>query len=382
MNSKTVLITSPQEWGHIRVSKHHYAEEVARAGANVLFLNPPSKSEVMDGVAIEPVDENFGPGSISVIHWNRHSPVTLRFKAPSIYKQMIKRDIRRIFAAIDRRIDLLWSFDPNTFPDLTVFDAGTVLYMPVDPLSQSAQVNCAKGADLIVSISKEILDNFEKPQFKGRTLLVDHGISRAFEAEAKRAPRPRRGDEPIRAAFFGNLDRPIVNHKIFAQLAAAHRDVDFHFWGPFDTGGLFQQTLGGFENIIAHGALDKPDLVEAIRSIDVFLLIYGVDKHLYDRSNAHKILEYLSTGKVVVSSAIARYAGRFDLLRAPSSGKDEDIPALFADTISELDQANAPDLQSTRKAFALEHSYRSQLDRIEYALEARTEYRASRAAPV
>ena len=344
----------------------------ARAtGGGGFFLNPPVGAPVENGVKLERVQGIDAPGGITLVHWNRRTPRLLRFKAMPLYKWLIKQEIRKVERAIGAPIDLLWSFEPNTFPDLAAFRANHSLFMPVDPLSLPAQVHCAAQSDLIVSVSNEILANFAADRFGGRTLLVDHGISRAFEAEAQKPAPPRRLGAPVHAGFFGNLDRPIVNHRVFAQLARDHRDVQFHFWGPFNEGGPFDRALGGHSNVIAHGPLGKAELVQAVRSIDVFPLIYGVDEHTYDRSNAHKILEYLCMGKVIVSSQIARYRGRPDLLRSPASGDDDDIPALFAQTLTELDHANAPEKIGARKAYALQHTYRAQLQRIEAALAAR-----------
>ncbi len=43
LNDKTILIISPQEWGKMLLSKHHYALELAKAGNIFYFLNPPDK---------------------------------------------------------------------------------------------------------------------------------------------------------------------------------------------------------------------------------------------------------------------------------------------------------------------------------------------------
>ena len=41
LRDRTILLVSPNEWGAMHVSKHHYALELAERGNRVIFLNPP-----------------------------------------------------------------------------------------------------------------------------------------------------------------------------------------------------------------------------------------------------------------------------------------------------------------------------------------------------
>ncbi len=41
LDNKVILIISPQAWGKMFLSKHHYAIELAKLGNEVYFLNPP-----------------------------------------------------------------------------------------------------------------------------------------------------------------------------------------------------------------------------------------------------------------------------------------------------------------------------------------------------
>ena len=42
LTKKNILLISPEPWGINRVSKHHYATELAKRGNNVYYLNPPT----------------------------------------------------------------------------------------------------------------------------------------------------------------------------------------------------------------------------------------------------------------------------------------------------------------------------------------------------
>lgn len=45
-NNKTILIISPEPWGKMMISKHHYALELAKLGNEVYFLNPPNNNSI------------------------------------------------------------------------------------------------------------------------------------------------------------------------------------------------------------------------------------------------------------------------------------------------------------------------------------------------
>jgi len=369
LSRKNILILSPQPWEHLHLSKHHYAEELARAGNKVVFLNPP----VQWGA---PVSIGEVANNLSVARWGLFAPTILRFHAMPLYRRLVKRDVRRIERAVGQ-VDLVWAFDFNTFPDLSTFNAETLVFQPVDPISAGPQVECGLSADLVVSISKEILSTFDDVRFGSRKLLVEHGLSSAFAAEAARAPVERQAGAPTRVGFFGNLDRAVLNHRTLAALAAQHPRAEFHFWGPAVPGGRFMKALSAYENVIWHGALSKAELVEAIRYMDVFLLVYGTD-YTYDRSNAHKLLEYLATGKVIVSSPISRYKDRPDLIVAPKADDDDDdaILPLFSAVLENLGFYNSRRAMAVRQAYAAQHTYRAVIEKIDQHLAQRVGARA------
>jgi glycosyltransferase involved in cell wall biosynthesis len=160
-------------------------------------------------------------------------------------------------------------------------------------------------------------------------------------------------------------------------------DAEFHFWGPYQISEgdeiesaaesrEFVRFLQHAPNVILHGPVASDVLAAGMRDIDCFVLSYSLHSTESDRSNSHKILEYLSTGQVVVSSRISSYAGREDLLRMPAGDDDSELPGLLRDTLSRLDEFNAPPLRGIRQAFALDNTYPKQVDRIRQALQSLT----------
>ena len=77
-------------------------------------------------------------------------------------------------------------------------------------------------------------------------------------------------------------------------------------------------------------------------------------------------MEYLSTGKIIISNNISTYKDRPDLIQMVKERTDNhQLPALFKKVISHLEEYNSPKLQSGRIEFALNNSYAKQLDVIE-----------------
>jgi len=152
-------------------------------------------------------------------------------------------------------------------------------------------------------------------------------------------------------------------------------EVEFHFWGPTEAppslASSFSGEIAGFieflqrsSNVRLHGEISAQELAQELQDMDCLVLSYSLDPRESDRSNSHKILEYMSTGKVIVSSRISTYVPHSELLRMPDDGDDSRLPALLRDTLERLDELNALELQDKRRLFALDNTYERQLDRI------------------
>jgi hypothetical protein len=97
--------------------------------------------------------------------------------------------------------------------------------------------------------------------------------------------------------------------------------------------------------------------------MDAFLFLYSPAKDLNGASNSHKLLEYLSTGKPVISTYVSNYEGTGLL----EMGRREDEPllnALFDEVTHNLALYNSPERQQQRIQFALDNTYRRQVVRI------------------
>lgn len=370
LKNETILLIAPQPWEHIHLSKHHYAIELARQGNRVYFLEPPDIT-ASRSIRVEPVAEIPG---VFVVTYRPKFPFALRFHARWLFDLLMRGQVRAIREAIGQPIDVVWCFDFNLFSNLKAFQPRLAIFHPVDPLSEAYHVNPARTADAVFTVSEEILANFR--DVATPSWVINHGLSRPFAGAAQRSMgHGTRSGGPIRVGYSGNLARSSINRRVLRQMVEENPSVEFHFWGPSEQPWFaseehrsdihdFIAFLQSQSNVRMHGAVSSIQLAEQLQLMDCLVLSYSADPRESDRSNSHKILEYLSTGKVIVSGRISAYTPHRDLMRMPDEDDDRSLPDILRDTLTRLDEFNSIELQDRRRHLALDNTYEKQLERI------------------
>jgi hypothetical protein len=386
LTGKTILVISPAEWGEVMVSKHHYAMELVHAGNRVLYLNPPLGAG--NRIGVDAVHEMAG---LELVTFTPRTPLRLRFHARRLYDFLMRRDIRRLMKTLATPVDLVWCFDPNLYSDLRVFGGSFNIFHPVDEIRERHQAEVAKSADLGLCVSESIRRTLLRAQPNSHK--IGHGLARPFAVNAV-AEIARLGDAvqsagalpaPLRVGYVGNLRIPGLDRTTLRTIIESHPRIIFEFWGPFtnstssesiDEVDAFIQFLSMAENVELHGPR-TPDAVAAqFGRCDAFIVCY--DRHVEPNqgSNAHKILEYLSTGKVVISSHVSEYAGRHGILEMPAADDPPDtFVAVFDNTISALQTLNSDARRIARLRLALDNTYEKQLERIDSLISRTVESR-------
>ena len=107
--NKTVFIISPESWGGMKISKHHYALELAYQDCKVFFIEPPRLSNV--GIKINTCEDH------SLISLVSYKPIFRgkRFLPSQAYSFLVKKQVQILLKKINVKPDVVWCFHGNLF---------------------------------------------------------------------------------------------------------------------------------------------------------------------------------------------------------------------------------------------------------------------------
>lgn len=372
LTDKTIFLLSPQPWGIMHVSKHHYAIELVKRGNRVYFVNPPDINS--NKITIEPIVEH--PNLFSITY-KPFFPWKLRFHVRPVFNMLMKIQVKLLVHKIKEKPDVVWCFDPNSFSNLSWFNGKLNIYHPVDPITRPDQVNVAHSAHIVFTVSQKILSAFnsvDKPKY-----YINHGLSDEFCQLAKTNLTKINNyipNQPLRAGYVGNLLRKPIDRELFLKILIENRDIEFHLWGPTE---LKHSNISGNEdlettefikyvtalpNVVLRGVKKPEVLANEIQEMDLFFLTYQYIENESDRSNSHKLLEYLSTGKTVLSVDIETYR-HTELIVMSGKNDDSELLKIFNDVQSQIKQYNSEVKMRQRIEYSLRNSLIEQIRKIE-----------------
>ena len=166
LKNKTILIISPQSWGTMFLSKHHYALELARQGNLVYFLNPPETRPSRSGkVRVENSAEH---DNLRLIFHSLSFPYDLKFRFTRLFHFLMRRHVRKLLHVVEslpegmhRPIDIVWSFDLGWLYPFSMFHHSSLkIFHPVDEPLNNTAIRSAEGADILFSVTREILEKW------------------------------------------------------------------------------------------------------------------------------------------------------------------------------------------------------------------------------
>ena len=366
---KTIFILSPEAWGVMRISKHHYAVELAKMGNRVFFFEPPTLQGSTRGVLI-PTKEG--------VQRVTYKPVARgkRYVGHSVYAWMQRAQMRRFIRKLTGQPDVVWCFDQGTFDDLNVFGAPLNIFHPVDHNLERCMPPVAKTADLVFSTSHKILDYMCPSGTKG--IVIHHGLNATFERFARQQLEMLKdADHPPvfggRIGFWGSLFKESLDRRKVLTLVRAYPAYTFLCWGASmmsqnnlagkndEEVAAFIAALSSSPNVKLMGPGTAEDFIAEVPGLDVLINIEFEYSARWDNGNPHKLMEYLSTGKPVFSTPALMYAGTDLLFVSRSEDVVEDFKALVDDW-AEWSKASE---RVKRIDFALQNTYRQQIGRIE-----------------
>jgi hypothetical protein len=365
---KIAIVVSPQSWGTMFISKHHYAVELAKLGYTVYFINPPKEKKIGSLPNVFFLDTEHD--NLKVVYHTLFFSSYFKFHVPFLHHLLILLQRKFILRKIGFP-DLIMSFDlTNNFP-LKGLKCKKIFFAADEPRTKQNFVS-ARNADLIVSVSQHILDLYEKYFPKIKKLLINHGLSEEFLDISENLPKKYDG---INIGLSGNFLFNDIDYPVMLQIVAENPEVTFHFYGNHSIQSNIgadssQSNLDFLEqikisaNCIFHGILCKRELALELNQMDGFLICYDPQKGQSSGSNSHKILEFLSTGKVIFSSYFSFYDGTDLFVMNSNKQSNSALVKFFKQGQNEFKVNNSASSISKRKDFAIQRSYDSNLKKI------------------
>lgn len=366
IQGKVVLIISHESWGDMLMSKHHYAITLAQNGNQVFFINHPDRKRTLGRGSIQIASTNIP--NLSVIHHRFLYPFFLKFKAAPLYYVFTFLHIKRILRKIKLSPDIVWSFDTsNTLPLQYFPNKSLKVFMPVDgPFWHEDELKSSNTADIIISVTQEILSRYNgmgKPLF-----MINHGVAAEFFMNhSENMPNGH-----IRIGYSGSLLRDDLGTDALLAIIRKHANITFEFWGEYDSGRSnihlpqnipgriieFIDNLKLLPNVILHGSVSPLSLANGLNRMDAFIVCYN-----RDCMNSHKLLEYLAIGKVIISTPVSYYLNS-GLVEMTESIEADAYMTKFENVVANLHLHNSKQSCEKRRAYALTHSYESNVIKI------------------
>lgn len=384
----TILIISPNAWGNLQVSKHNYAIELAKQGNKVYFINPPNRDPMVKNYQIYPIDEvdnlyiiNIFLPKIRVVDFLRY-----RFGIT----QILDFYLLQLFKKISKQENLffyqIWNFDPNLHGYFNRYLGTKKIFFIADQIKLNAQKRSAKKVDAVISVANEILQQFK--MINKNCFLINHGLNKHYENAARKKLKALEQqnintivDKRIQVGYIGNLLMSFLDELNLKKTVLENPNVDFHFWGAYskENNNLLATYNASIYNTVQwikencknthfYGVKKASEIVKELDSIDVFMYINSSVKDDNGGANSHKILEYLSTGKVIISTYLSYYS---ELAFFPMTGKGEEdnYTKLFSSVINNLEAYNSVVQQTKRVHYALENTYEKNIQKINQFLQ-------------
>ncbi|HEX8038978.1 MAG TPA: glycosyltransferase, partial [Chryseosolibacter sp.] len=324
---------------------------LTRYGNTVYFLNPPSRSSTCSRTAY------------TGLYTIDYTPVVrgLNRMPEGIARRLSCLDVKKISALAKTSFDVIWSFDPFRLQFPRLFRAPTNIYFAADwHAARKKEILIANQSDVVLSPSRLLLDSIDTKTLK---YFIHHAVADYF-FDAK-AMQQLPGHNPFKVGYVGNLHSKYLDFRLLKRVIAENADCDFIFVGD-DSGTPLKDTRPA-ENVFFLGAFSSDRVPAFLKACDILLLCYDTVSYRAQASNSHKVMEYLASGKAIVSTRMEEYLHAPRLLNMPENNGE--LPALLRSVKEKLHVLNNPQSQETRIEFARTNTYDYQLSTIDRVID-------------
>jgi glycosyltransferase involved in cell wall biosynthesis len=356
----------------MHLSKHHYAFELVNQGNEVVFLEPPLLNWEFSFKPQLKITE-YAKG-LKVVTPKLFFPYNIKFHCEFIYYILVRNFIKRLESKFDK-IDQIWSFDlMNNFPFGYFKKDVKRVYFPADfPLDSNA-FKAIKGADFLISIAQEILDQYTDFNSK-RKLLLNHGVSDVFIKTSQNQIQNNISHYNI--GVSGNFLRPDLDKEILLKLINTFPEAMFHLFGPISLadsnigGNNDNETIGfikklrSLSNVILYSVVPQTKLAEYFSEMHIFLVCYDVKKDQSKGVNYHKIMEYMAYGKPILSSYVSAYNNSDLLYMVKEIGNNEQLLDLLKKIMMNYEDHFSQHYSISQKKWANSNTYCNNVSKIQ-----------------
>ena len=361
LKNKSVFLISPEEWNFVFVSKHHYAIELAARGNKVYFVNPPQK-RVPGDISIKPVE---GIPNLYVVDYSAKLR-GLRFFPSFVIRWADRQFLKAVEKKAGVRFDVIWNFENSRFFDLGFADKDVrKIYFQVDEDQNFHPAKAAQTADIALAINSQILDIISPHNAK--SFLIPHSFQGRLSEQAKKAMVGdyvyKKTEGPLNVLYVGNLEHRHINIDLFEKVVKENRHVEFQLVGPYHPDKALFQRLNQYDNVHFKGKVPYSEIPSLLDKADALILVY--DRGFTQSS--HKILEYLASGKVIISTYMSEYDNKDSLINICRS--EDEYLETFKKVLLNIETYNDTVHMRRRIQFAMEHTYANQLDKLERLIE-------------
>jgi glycosyltransferase involved in cell wall biosynthesis len=373
VKNKTILLISPEPWGINFVSKHHYANYLAKNNT-VYFLNPPKGFSLKPWKGIDckikPISENL----IEVDYLNIMPRLNQlpKWLQSFFYRVQAKRIQQKIGI---KKFDIIWSFDPYRFFDQRVWESEKTIYHTVDFHPKAKyEKSIILSSDCFLGVADLILEE-HKAYRTGHLIPHAADIGGYQKIVEKKMP----GNNNIKAIYTGNFHRHI-NYSLLKQLTHANPNCDFIMIGPTCGSNLASKNsieqkdlkeLQNTKNIYFIGSVPGAELMTYLNKGDINLVLFKKENERLHCS-PHKLMAYFYSGNITLSNYIdAHKKTNSNIIKMVQT--DAELLSSFSKIIDNLSTYNSCELKKARQNFAIENSYDKKINQISKLLYANAE---------
>jgi hypothetical protein len=307
LENKKIILISPERWGVNYVSKHHYAISLAKSNNIVYFINPPGNKFKIEKTAYQ----NLYIIDYILIKGLNKLPRYLTYLIQTIYWYILLKYLKI------KKIDVVWNFDPYSFQSLNIFGDKTIkIYHSVDVHYTHLEKICIENADVFFSTSHLILNKFKNintPMF-----FINHGLANHFINKPSIIDPfiKINANKKFKIGYIGNLLIKQIDYDSIYYLIESLPECDFYFLGPYTQSNLGQLNnlsanfigkIQTYSNVYLLGSALNETVPFFLEKMNCLIMCYFKKNKTVELSNVHKTLEYISSGKPVITNFIYEY---------------------------------------------------------------------------